>query len=111
MCQSCSNEYEGGCLPPKSNDNCKAYVSKETTEIETCETCEFSEEYESVNFLMCSESEKPKRVKRKQSACTNYIPVQDVVDDEPEGDLEDQLDELLNDGGQEEQIYIYRGLV
>ncbi len=26
MCKSCDNEYEGGCIPPASTDNCVAFV-------------------------------------------------------------------------------------
>jgi hypothetical protein len=76
---------------------------------ETCGTCDYAQDCDSVNFAMCAELHK--KVKKKSPACANYIPVADVIDDEPERDLEEQLDELLKDEGHEEQTYIYRGLV
>ena len=61
-----------------------------------CETCAHSEDYgESVEYIKCAASGKRKDVKKKQAACANYIPADDVIDTEPDGDLEDQLDELL----------------
>lgn len=71
---------------------------------ETCENCEFSEDYgESVEYIKCHEGKKGKDVRKKQPACHNYVPVSGVVDDEPEGDLEEQLDELLSKGDAEDR--------
>lgn len=80
--------------------------------IDVCETCEYSEDWgESVEYIKCSEGKKRKDVRKKQPACDNYIPVSDIVDDEPEGYLEEQLEELLEEGDRQDQTYIYRGLV
>ena len=74
-----------------------------------CENCNWSEDYgESVEYIKCAESGRRKDVRKRQAACANYVPA-DVIDNEPDGDLEEQIDELLKDG--DEQQYVYRGLV
>jgi hypothetical protein len=71
---------------------------------ECCENCGHSEGWgESVEYIKCAENGKRKDVRKKQVACANYIPVSDDVDDEPEGDLEEQLDELLKEGDAEDK--------
>ena len=88
-----------------------ATVQDDKCDDSCCESCIHSEDWgESVEYIKCAESGKRKDVRKKQAACHNYVPA-DVSDCELDGDLEEQLDELLNDGVQEEQIYIYRGLV
>lgn len=63
-----------------------------------CENCNWSEDYgESVEYIKCAESGKRKDVKKKQAACANYVP-SNVICNEPEGDFEEQLDELLKEG-------------
>lgn len=94
----CKDRYSGAMA-------CKLFKRKEAEEvvIETCETCEFSEDYgESVEYIKCHEGKRAKDVRKKQPACHNYVPVSDVIDDEPEGDLEEQLEELLKDGDEKE---------
>ena len=70
-----------------------------------CETCAHSEDYgESVEYIKCAASGKRKDVRKKQAACHNYVPDDDVIDTEPEGDLEEQLDELLAKGDAEDKV-------
>lgn len=72
--------------------------------INTCATCEYSQDYgESVEYIKCEEGKRAKDVKKTYS-CANYLPVQDIVDDEPEGDLEEQLKKLLEEGDRQDKI-------
>lgn len=79
-------------------------VDEEQTETETCEACVYGIDFgESVEYIKCQEGKNNKDVKKSQPACKKFISCDSEFDDEPEGDLEEQLQELLNDGDHEEK--------
>jgi hypothetical protein len=70
---------------------------------QTCETCIHSSDYgESVLYIKCEEGTKAKDVKKTDS-CANYVPADAELADEPEGDLEEQLETLLEQGDKKDQ--------
>jgi hypothetical protein len=71
----------------------------------TCSTCEYSEDWgESVEYIKCNEGKRLKDVK-KTGCCDKYYSCYDAGDeDEPEGDLEEQLEELLEEGDKLDKI-------